>query len=861
MSSRRQDAEIDISNCAVEPIHIPGSTQGRGCLFACEAGSWTISHVSANATDILGRPARELIGKPLKPLLGSALASALEAAAMPVGEGAPLVARRFDAMLKGAGRISAAMHEHDGRRIVEIEPVKEKAASAAPLDLVRGILGKLQQARTLHDLCQETADQLRDLIGYDRVMIYRFLQDGAGQVIAEARDGDLEPLLNLRYPASDIPPQARNLYKKNWVRLISDVHAAPVPVWGPGEAASRPLDLSFADLRSVSPVHIEYLKNMGVGASMSISIIVGGELWGLIACHHRTARDVPANLRAAAELLGQVFSLQIQTVEGIEAYVTMRAARTLLDRIVAEFPIDGDLINNLSSRLDQLAAFISCDGVGIWLDSTWRGTGSVPGPSEAALLARHIDQQRERGIFSTHALAEEFPVARNWRCGVRGVLAVPLSHTSSDWLFFFRNEAAQSITWGGDPTKAVTAGDGPGRISPRKSFEAWTQEVRGQSLPWTSRERLIGDTLRIYLLDIIVRFSEVIREERRQADQRQRLLSSELNHRVRGTLELIQSLIQHGFDDDTRVKSFVRTLDGRIRSIALAHNAISVANGSEVMSLMETALAQSGVRHHQVDLDGPAVKLDAKAYTVLALVVHEMVTNAVRHGALSTAFGRVAISWLIDPAGRLVVLWEEAGVSGVRRREKDGLGLVIIRRNIPHALGGESEIVFEDTGLKGSFIIPARYVMAPPVVGADREPRHQIAAPPRPLEGYSILIVEDQVTAAVDLERLLTERGAASICSVGTLEGALAAVERDPPDVAVLDFDLGDATSVPIADVLAERQIPFIFAAGEGDLQRIPAQHREAPVAGKPYSGDAVAELLKEALLPHLIRAVLTRLV
>ncbi len=214
-------------------------------------------------------------------------------------------------------------------------------------------------------------------------MVYRFLGDGSGQVIAESREASLEPLLNFRYPASDVPQQARELYKKNWVRVITDVASEPVPILAL-EDGGRALDLSYADLRSVSPIHIEYLKNMGVGASMSISIIAGGELWGLIACHAKESKPVSANLRAAAELLGQVVSLQIQTVEGIEAYVTMRSARAGLDRLVAEFPVGGDLVTNLASRLEEFAMFLPCDGVGLWLDSVYRGHGEAPEAEEAA---------------------------------------------------------------------------------------------------------------------------------------------------------------------------------------------------------------------------------------------------------------------------------------------------------------------------------------------------------------------------------------------------------------------------------------------------------------------------------------------
>ncbi|MFN3867439.1 MAG: GAF domain-containing protein, partial [Hyphomicrobiaceae bacterium] len=358
---------VDATNCDREPIHIPGSVQPHGVLLACSAHDWIITHASANSADIFRKKAERLIGADLRDIVGPSTIAALERGQRTTRAGHPPTGRLLGLRLRGRrGHYDASLHTFAGRRIFEIEPAADEPA-IPPLDLVGSILSRLQNARTLVELCNSMARELRELIGFDRVLVYRFLNDGSGQVIAESRGEALESLLGLRYPATDIPAPARELYKRNWIRLIADVHATPSIVVSAVDESAGELDLSFADLRSVSPIHIQYLKNMAVGASMSISIIVGQELWGLVACHHRVPRKVPANSRAAAELLGQVFSLQIQTVEGLEAYITMRAARALLDRVVAEFPADGELIDNIASRLEQIAAFVQCDGAGVWI--------------------------------------------------------------------------------------------------------------------------------------------------------------------------------------------------------------------------------------------------------------------------------------------------------------------------------------------------------------------------------------------------------------------------------------------------------------------------------------------------------------
>ncbi|MEQ1717054.1 MAG: HWE histidine kinase domain-containing protein [Hyphomicrobium sp.] len=528
--------------------------------------------------------------------------------------------------------------------------------------------------------------------------------------------------------------------------------------------------------------------------------------------------------------------------------------------MVAEFPVQGELIDNLSQRLDQMASFISCDGIGIWIDGVWRGYGATPLVTEIAGLTAFIDSQREDEVFACQNLGAHYPKADQWSGKVCGLLAVPLSHKRGDYMIFFRKEAAQAIAWGGDPNKTVNEEDGTQRLSPRRSFAAWREEVRGQCLPWSSRERLIGDTLRVYLLDIIVRFSDVILEERRQSQQRTRLVTSELNHRVKGTLDLIRSLVMRGADDGA-VKPFVRALEGRIAAITLAHEAVSIGNGSDVRGLIEQAISTQSAGIDQVQIDGLAVKLDAKAYTVLALVVHELVSNAVQFGALSVPQGHLTVRWAVDGRGILVLTWDEAGGPPVRAPVADGLGLNIIRRNIPHSLGGDSEMKFERSGVKGRFAIPSRFLVSAPPPEITDAHKLSPAGQHRLLEGFNLLVLEDQMLLAVDLEAMLIERGAATVELAGTVEKALETIARNRPDAAILDIDLGDETSFAVADALEVLGVPFVFAASELERQFIPSHLRNVGVTPKPYAGDALAELIRDSLMPHLIRAVLTKLV
>ncbi|MEQ1671767.1 MAG: HWE histidine kinase domain-containing protein, partial [Hyphomicrobium sp.] len=452
-----------------------------------------------------------------------------------------------------------------------------------------------------------------------------------------------------------------------------------------------------------------------------------------------------------------------------------------------------------------------------------------------------------------------YPRAGSWSSDLAGLLAVPLSQSRSDYLIFFRKEVAQTIAWGGDPSKPGPADGAGARLSPRKSFAAWREEVRGQSLPWTSRERLIGDTLRVYLLDIIVRFTDVILEERRQSQQRTRIITNELNHRVKGTLELIRSLVTSAAPDGS-MPEFVRSLEGRITAIALAHDAITLGNGSDVQGLVEAAFAAQSVAADQVELSGASIQLDAKAYTVLALVIHELAANAVRFGALSVPQGHLIVRWAVTANG-LALTWEEAGGPALRTPVHTGLGLNIIRRNIPHTLGGEADVQFEKTGLRARFSIPPRFLTSLPDGEIADSHKLNPSNAHRPLEGFELLVLEDQMLLALELEAMLRQNGAGSVELAGTVESALAIIERKHPDAAVLDIDLGDETAFPFAEELERRSIPFVFAASDFDQQFIPPHFKDIAIVAKPYSAGAVTDAIRDSLMPHLIRAVLTKLV
>ncbi|MGZ4595239.1 MAG: SpoIIE family protein phosphatase, partial [Actinomycetes bacterium] len=397
-------------------------------------------------------------------------------------------------------------HAWDGVLVVEFEPVaRSQPAHFRDLyPLVGDFLLKVNEAANVPLLAQLATQHIRSVTGFGRVMVYQFDSDGHGHVMAEARDESYHSYLGQHFPASDIPAQARALYEKNWIRLISDVDYVPArlqPAQHP--ANGQPLDLTYSTLRSVSPIHIEYLKNMGVRASMSISLLHDDKLWGLIACHHYSGPHFPPYAtRAAAEFLGSTLSLRlIDRAEEDEVRRAMRVRSTLAWLTAATLDEERPLAETLLGS-PSLLDLLPSDGVVVSMQGQ---TGSQGIALPAGLAERIAAWAAGRGddVVVTDSLPREAPELDAPVDLACGVLALPLSE--GQFVLWFRGEAVRSIDWGGDPhNKAIAEREGDGvRLSPRKSFDRWREIVRGRSEPWTEHQIDEVSQLRTHLLEAL----------------------------------------------------------------------------------------------------------------------------------------------------------------------------------------------------------------------------------------------------------------------------------------------------------------------------------------------------------------------
>ena len=352
------ELERALQACASEPIHLSGAIQPHGYLVSCRLPDWTITNVSANVEELTGAAPEAMLRRSLREFITD---DVIQAIAETIGfsdPGAPAQRAAVANIGPSAKLCEVSVHAAEGLVHIEIEPHVHGAGDRSPTLVAQAMIARIAQGLDEAGFHERVAEQVRKLTGYDRVMVYRFRHDDSGEVVAESREPDMPSYLGLRYPASDIPPQARRLYLHSRIRVIPDARYRPVPILPDRNPGGGPLDLSQLSLRSVSPVHLEYLANMGVAASMSISIVAGGRLWGLIACHHRTPRPVPAGIRAAADLFGLFVSMRVAAREQQEAARLEEEARGVRDTLAQRLSAASDPRLALPAELEEAAQIL-----------------------------------------------------------------------------------------------------------------------------------------------------------------------------------------------------------------------------------------------------------------------------------------------------------------------------------------------------------------------------------------------------------------------------------------------------------------------------------------------------------------------
>jgi two-component system, chemotaxis family, sensor kinase Cph1 len=497
---------LEAINQERELIHMPGSIQPHGLLCVLSELDFRITQVSLNAIEILGIAPENLINRLLEDFIDRDRIAEIRACLDPTSEQTSPLNLPVKVEESSTRFFNGIVHRAiSGEIVLELEPTSATARRDFTQSYrnVKDTLAKIQVTKTLSELCDLIVKEVRQITGFDRVMVYRFNEKGDGTVIAEDKQADLEAFLGLHYPDTDIPQRAKHLYLLNWLRLLPDVNYQPSVLTGAqtGDA----LDMSHCVLRSLSPCHIQYLQNMGVGASMCISLIQQQRLWGMITCHHSTSKFVPYEIRTICEFLGQLMSTELSVKEATQNLDYKLRLKATQVQFVHRLTNATDFLQALEEAPNELLALTGAQGAAVCEGDRIALIGDTPSKEAVLDLLEWLPDRFTDDLLVTDSLPSLYPAAEAYKNVASGLLGMAISRTQHRYVLWFRPEFLQTVTWAGNPDnpKQIEA-DGSVTFSPRQSFAAWQETARFKSLDWLKCEIEVAIELRSLIVDVIL---------------------------------------------------------------------------------------------------------------------------------------------------------------------------------------------------------------------------------------------------------------------------------------------------------------------------------------------------------------------
>lgn len=681
--------KVDLSNCEKEPIHIIGKAQSHGVILACNSQTWEITQLSDNTEKFFGIKTWDLLGTSLRDLIGE---DKLQQVAEGFNEKISFVPVKIT--LNNLEFLMLPYYSGENL-VIDFEPAGKLWDSLFFQQQLTWILNRLSAAPDLEAICRETAIITRNIFEYDRVMIYKFDEEWNGEVIAEEKKEDLDSWLGLHYPSTDIPAQSRKMFLKNKVRIITDVNYSPVPLVPEiSPITNQPLDLSLSQLRGVSPIHIEYLQNMKVGASLTAAIIVSGKLWGLITCHHSTSKFINYFQRETCRFLTQVFANQLNLRSNEKFIEKNRLSDGIRAKLVKQMQRNIGLSEALIKNETLFTRLIECTGGAVVLDGEIALTGKTPDKSQLESFVNEFLQHQDEHVFFSKNISAVYAPGADFRESASGMLSLRIGEDRNNYLLWFRPEISETVSWGGNPQNKASYNEKEKRLSPRKSFEKWTEKLRGVSQTWQDYEisaaRLLRESISHVIIEKQKEKIELLNTELTRANEEMELFSYSISHDLRAPLRGIEGFVKilqedHSEEFSDEVKELLNTV---LRS---AENMDELID--ELLSLFK--ITKGEINKHELELkelieDVLEIQNPDVAYPDSKIIIKEDLPRLSADKRMLTQL----LSNLIGNALKYSSKTENAVVE-IGSLPKNGKQTIYIRDNGPGFDPSKTEAVFD----------------------------------------------------------------------------------------------------------------------------------------------------------------------
>lgn len=728
--------------------------------------------------------------------------------------------------------------------VVEIAPLNPADAALVDSEAsIADLVHEINAATAVQPMLEQTVRLLRLLTGFGRVMVYKFDRDFNGEVVAEVRATTMEPFLGLRFPHWDIPAQARAIMKELPLRLINDVDEQPVKIQAANPDAP-PLDIAMAQARGVSPVHLEYLRNMGVQSTMTLSIVFEDKLWGMISFHNRRQRTLSQRLRTLLQEFLLFFNTKMAALENREAIKVIERIEAVKNAIFSEIEVDRDIERGFDKIGPILTDAFDADGVASLSGSQSTQVGRVPGQAVLDRLL-HLGKTESGQVFAIENMPKAFPDLAHDMYGLSGAL---IAVTSKNRAFaIFRRQVTQKITWAGAPEKTVLGTGAAAKLEPRGSFAAYLQEIEGSCAPWSDEN-----------MQLARRLWPIVNAVERQVlmntlNRQQSLMIDELNHRVRNILGLVRAVSHQARRRYGSLNSYAQAIEARIQALAAAHN---IGNDGIGKAVSVTRIIEVEIEPYvddepgRVDISGEELSIAPEVAPIFALTIHELATNAAKYGAFSTDDGNLSVI-ISKQSDGLQLSWVERGGPIVVTPEETGFGTVLIQQAVPHELGGRAELFYDPEGVRAELFVPNKLLRENPSVDravTEKPDPERETVDVETFDGLALL-VEDNFMIAKETADQLSDLGFADVEICSNLVDALDLLQDLTPVVAILDVNLGSRyNSLPIARRLTDLNVPFVFATGYGESRITSEGFDSVLTLTKPVSAADLKSALAEVL-------------